>query len=60
MKKHLTPDRSALPRLPYRLLKESWWLEENFSFDTNIATPFTRSDAVKDLHARHREVQACS
>jgi hypothetical protein len=36
MNKHLIPDRTTLPRLPYRLLIEGWWLEENANSRDNI------------------------
>lgn len=60
MKKHLLPDRAALPRLPYRLLKENWWLEEDFTFDTDNGMPFKRRDGTKNMLVRRVEVRACN
>jgi hypothetical protein len=60
MKKHLIPDRSALPRLPHRLLKENWWLEDDFNLSTGNAPPFKRLDGTKNLNARRTEDRTCS
>ncbi|MEB2844423.1 hypothetical protein [Endobacterium cereale] len=60
MKKHLIPDRSALPRLPYRLLKENWWLQEDFNVETGIASPFKRLDGTSKVPADRRAVRTCN
>lgn len=60
MKKHLIPDRSALPRLPYRLLKENWWLQEDFNIETGTASPFKRRDGTNTFQACRGEVRTCN
>lgn len=59
MKKHLIPDRLALPRLPYRLLRDSWWLEEDVASDYNAPPPIRLVDLVA-FKPHRREVAACN
>jgi hypothetical protein len=47
MTKHLIPDPFTAARLPYRLLTESWWLDEDF---TPTGEPCPQSLAVAGSH----------
>lgn len=58
MKKHLIPDRSALPRIPYRLLIEGWWLAEDFCSDNTLQP--TGLGEERHLCSQEREVQKCN
>jgi hypothetical protein len=60
MNKHLIPDRSTLPRLPYRLLTEGWWLEENAITRDNIIASDTQSTLIPPPQPRCHEVLPCN
>lgn len=58
MKKHLIPDRSTLPRLPYRLLAEDWWLGEDFRREG--PDPSVGRGEEIHLHWHERGIQPCN
>jgi hypothetical protein len=60
MKKHLIPDQAALSRLPYRLLQESWWLEDNSNLETRIPPSSISQDRIRRLQPQKREVPICN
>jgi len=60
MNKHLIPDRSALPRLPYRLLAEGWWLEENANSRDNIVAADTQTIRMWPPQPPCQEVLPCN
>jgi hypothetical protein len=60
MKKHLIPDHTALPRLPYRLLQESWWMEEDVTNDDRIPSQSIIQNSVRRLLPHLREVSTCN
>jgi hypothetical protein len=59
MNKHLIPDRSTLPRLPYRLLTEGV-AEENANTRDNIIASDTQSILIPPLQPRCHEVLPCN
>lgn len=59
MKKHLIPDHSALPRLPYRLFSECWWLEDFCETDKQSARVPDHRHGANAPQREYGEDKAC-
>lgn len=60
MKKHLIADRLALPRLPYRLVTDNWWLEDNDRPPEQPPSLRTMQQVCEGVSNYSHEVVACN